>query len=111
MSWFANIVNFLVTGNMPAQWSSQDKKKFLSEVKHFYWDDPYLFKYCPDQIMRRCIPDNEVSSVIKFFHSDTHSHHFSLKKDSCKNLAMWILLACFVQKWILFVKHAKTVKN
>ena len=41
--------------------------KFLNEVKNFYWDDPYLFKYCPDQIFRRCIPDNEVSTVIKFF--------------------------------------------
>ncbi|XP_073307370.1 uncharacterized protein [Primulina huaijiensis] len=58
--WFANIVNFLVTGKMPPQWSSQDKRKFLNEVKNFYWDDPYLFKYCPDQIFRRCIPDNEV---------------------------------------------------
>ncbi|XP_073033861.1 uncharacterized protein [Primulina eburnea] len=68
--WFANIVNFLVTGKMPPQWSSQDKRKFLNEVKNFYWDDPYLFKYCPDQIFRRCIPDNEVSSVIKFCHSE-----------------------------------------
>ncbi|XP_073290374.1 uncharacterized protein [Primulina huaijiensis] len=46
-------------GKMPPQWSSQDKRKFLNEVKNFYWDDPYLFKYCPDQIFRRCIPDNE----------------------------------------------------
>ncbi|XP_073137361.1 uncharacterized protein [Henckelia pumila] len=68
--WFANIVNFLVTNKMPSHWSSQDKNKFLKEVKKFYWDDPYLFKYCPDQIFRRCIPDNEVSSVIKFCHSE-----------------------------------------
>jgi len=46
------------------------KKKFLNEVKNFYWDDPYLFKYCPDQIFQRCIPDNEVISVIKFYHSE-----------------------------------------
>ncbi|XP_073137916.1 uncharacterized protein [Henckelia pumila] len=70
MPWFANIVNFLVTNKMPSHWSSQDKNKFLKEVKKFYWDDPYLFKYCPDQIFRRCIPDNEVSSVIKFCHSE-----------------------------------------
>ncbi|XP_073133493.1 uncharacterized protein [Henckelia pumila] len=68
MPWFANIVNFLVTNKMPSHWSSQDKNKFLKEVKKFYWDDPYFFKYCPDQIFRRCIPDNEVSSVIKFCH-------------------------------------------
>ncbi|KAH9704470.1 hypothetical protein KPL70_011475 [Citrus sinensis] len=59
MPWYANIVNFLVTGKMPLQWNAQEKKKFFVEVKKFYWDDPYLFKYCPDQIFRRCIPDNE----------------------------------------------------
>jgi hypothetical protein len=48
MPWFVNIVNFLATGDLPAHWSTQDKRKFLNEVKFFYWDDPYLFKYCPD---------------------------------------------------------------
>jgi hypothetical protein len=66
MPWFANIVNYPVSGYLPAHWSTQDKRKFLNEVKNFYWDDPYLFKYCSDQIFRRCIPDNEVSSVISF---------------------------------------------
>ena len=44
---------------------TRPKTKFLNEVKNFYWDDLYLFKYCLDQIFRRCISDNEVSSVIK----------------------------------------------
>jgi len=35
-----------------------DKKKFLSEVKNFHWDDPYLFKYYLDQIFWRCILNN-----------------------------------------------------
>ena len=86
MPWYANIVNFIVTGKMPPDWSSQDKKKFLTEVKKFYWDDPYLFKYCPDQIFRRCIPDNEVSSVIKFCHSEACGGHFSSKKTAAKIL-------------------------
>ncbi|XP_026459491.1 uncharacterized protein LOC113360169, partial [Papaver somniferum] len=44
---------------MPSRWSRQDRSKFLAEVKHFLWDDPYLFKYCPDQIIRRCVPNTE----------------------------------------------------
>ncbi|KAL9357291.1 hypothetical protein Peur_050544 [Populus x canadensis] len=72
MPWYANIVNFLVSGQLPAHWSTQDKKKFLNEVKNFYWDDPYLFKYCPDQIFRRCIPDNE------------DSHAFCKTCENCK---------------------------
>jgi len=48
--WFANIVNFLAIWHLSAHWSTQDKKTFLSEVKNFHWDDPYLFKYYLDQI-------------------------------------------------------------
>ena len=64
--WFDN---FLATWDLPAHWSTQDKRKFLNEVRNFNLDDPFLLKYCPDQIFRRCIPNNEVSSVIKFCHS------------------------------------------
>ena len=34
--WFANIVNFLDSGHLPAHWSTLDKRKFLNEVKYFY---------------------------------------------------------------------------
>jgi hypothetical protein len=50
MPWFANFINFLALGDLPAHWSIQEKRKFLNEVKNVYWDDPYIFKYCPDQI-------------------------------------------------------------
>ncbi|CAL2225506.1 unnamed protein product [Prunus armeniaca] len=49
LPWFANIVNFLATGLIPPHWTSQEKKKFMVEVRKFFWNDPYLFKYCPDQ--------------------------------------------------------------
>jgi hypothetical protein len=48
LPWFADIVNYLVTGQMPLHWGRQDKSKFMAMVKYFFWDDPYLFKYCPD---------------------------------------------------------------
>jgi hypothetical protein len=36
MPWFANFVNFLALGYLSAHWSTQDKIKFLNEVKIFY---------------------------------------------------------------------------
>jgi len=86
MPWFANIINFLISGQFPAHWSTQDKRKFLNEVKNFYWDNPYLFKCYPDQIYQRCIPDNEVSSVIKFCHYEAYGGHFSSRKTTAKIL-------------------------
>jgi hypothetical protein len=34
--WFAYIVNYLITSQMPLHWGQQDKFKFFSMVKHFF---------------------------------------------------------------------------
>ncbi len=56
------------------------------EVRKLFWDDPYLFKYCPDQIIRRCVPDHEITSKISFCHSEACGGHFSLRKTAVKIL-------------------------
>uniref|UniRef100_A0A2N9I851 Integrase catalytic domain-containing protein n=1 Tax=Fagus sylvatica TaxID=28930 RepID=A0A2N9I851_FAGSY len=86
LPWYAHIVNYLVKGFIPETWTMQDRRKFFVEVRNFYWDDPYLFKYCPDQILRRCILDNETFSVIKFCHTEACGGHFSVKKTTAKIL-------------------------
>nr|GEW95394.1 reverse transcriptase domain-containing protein [Tanacetum cinerariifolium] len=40
--------NFVVKGM-----SSQQKNKFFKDVKHYFWDDPFLFKISADQVIRR----------------------------------------------------------
>ncbi|XP_057483886.1 uncharacterized protein LOC130770422 [Actinidia eriantha] len=84
--WYADIANYLVTGQIPEHWSPQDKRKFFLEVKKFFFDDPYLFKYCPDQIMRRCVPDSEMNGILSFCHSEACGGHFSTKKTAAKIL-------------------------
>jgi hypothetical protein len=86
LPWYAYIVNYLAVGEIPKDWSTQDKRKFLVEVCNFYWDDPNLFKYCPDKIIRRCVPNDEVISVLKFCHSEACGGHFSIKKTAAKIL-------------------------
>lgn len=44
LPWLVDIANYLVTGTDSKYWGQQDKKKFLVEVRKFFWDDPYLFK-------------------------------------------------------------------
>jgi hypothetical protein len=84
--WFADIVNYLVTNQMSLHWGQQNKLKFLSKVKTFLWDDPYLFKYCPDQIIRRCIPKFDQTDVISFCHDHACGGHFSANKTAAKIL-------------------------
>ena len=45
-----------------------------------------MFKYYSDQILRRCITDNETLSVIKFCHTEACGGHFSVKKITAKIL-------------------------
>jgi hypothetical protein len=86
MGYTEDIVNYLVTDQMPLHWGQQDKFKFLAMVKYFFWDDPYLFKYCPDQIIRRCIPEHDQSNVISFYHDHACGGHFNAKKTAAKIL-------------------------
>ena len=84
--WYADIVNYLVTGQIPPQWTSQQKKKFLADFKKYYFDDPYLFKYCPDQLMRRCVPSDDQIGILTFCHSEVCGGHFSARKIAYKIL-------------------------
>nr|GEW62176.1 reverse transcriptase domain-containing protein [Tanacetum cinerariifolium] len=63
---------------------SQQKKKFFKDVKHYFWDDPYLFRICADQIIRRCVHGKEAYDILKACHEGpTGGHHgvnFTAKK-------------------------------
>ncbi|GKF46959.1 reverse transcriptase domain-containing protein, partial [Tanacetum coccineum] len=57
--WFADYANFH-SGNFNIKgMSTQQKRKFFKDVKHYFWDDPYLFRTCVDQIIRRCVHGQE----------------------------------------------------
>ena len=57
--WYAHIANFLATGELPTDWKAQDKKYFFTKIHSYYWEKPFLFKYWVDQIIRRCVPEEE----------------------------------------------------
>ncbi|KAL0345937.1 UNVERIFIED_CONTAM: hypothetical protein Sradi_4425000 [Sesamum radiatum] len=51
--WYADIVNFLVTSTLPRDLPKARKDKIKSDAKYFVWDNPHLWKFCSDQIIRR----------------------------------------------------------
>nr|GEY73995.1 reverse transcriptase domain-containing protein [Tanacetum cinerariifolium] len=56
--------------------SSQQKSKFFKDVKHYFWDDPFLFKICADQVIRRCVHGQEAIDILKACHyGPTGGHH------------------------------------
>ena len=79
-------MNYLVTGKLHEGWNKHDRDRFLHLVKFYTWDDPYLFKYYSDQIVRRCVPDNEIMSILSFCHNQAYGRHFSGKTTAAKVL-------------------------
>ena len=51
--WYAHIANYLATGELLTDWKAQDKKFFFAKIHSYYWEEPFLYKYCADQIIRR----------------------------------------------------------
>jgi len=84
--WYADIVNYLVAGKIHESWTKNDRDRFFYLLKFFVWDDLYFFKYCYDQIFRRCIPDCDVRSILSFCHDQACGGHFSGRKTATKAL-------------------------
>nr|GEX68864.1 reverse transcriptase domain-containing protein [Tanacetum cinerariifolium] len=68
-SWFADFANYHAGNFIVKGMSSRQQSKFFKDVKHYFWDDPYLFKICADQIIRRCVSGQEAIDILKGCHS------------------------------------------
>ncbi|CAM8981890.1 unnamed protein product [Rhodiola kirilowii] len=84
--WYAPIVNYLVGGKFPPSYSKAQCLKLKHDSKYYVWDDPYLWKIGVDQILRRCIPNDEIASVLSFCHEHACGGHFGPKRTSRKFL-------------------------
>jgi hypothetical protein len=86
LPWYADIVNYLVCKAIPPEMSYQQKKKLIYDSKQYYWDEPYLYKDCSDGVVRRCIPETEISSVIRHCHAGIYGGHAGTMKTQSKIL-------------------------
>ncbi|GKB25883.1 reverse transcriptase domain-containing protein, partial [Tanacetum coccineum] len=74
--WFANIANYQAGNFIVKGMSSQQKKKLFKDVKHYFWNDPYLFRICADQVIRRCVHGQEAVDILTACHNGpTGGHH------------------------------------
>nr|GEW64229.1 reverse transcriptase domain-containing protein [Tanacetum cinerariifolium] len=82
--WFADIANYHAGNFIMKGMSSQQKKKFFKDVKHYFWDDHYLFKICANQVIRRCVHGQKAVDILTACHNGpTEGHHganFTAKK-------------------------------
>nr|GEW63895.1 DNA-directed DNA polymerase [Tanacetum cinerariifolium] len=75
-SWFVDLTNYHAGNFIVKGMSTQQKNKFFKDVKHYFWDDPFLFKICADQVIRRCVNDKEDFEILEACHNGpTGGHH------------------------------------
>ncbi|GKF22594.1 reverse transcriptase domain-containing protein [Tanacetum coccineum] len=74
--WFADYANYHAGNFIVKGMSSQQKNKFFKDVKHYFWDDPCLFKICADQVIRCCVAGQEAIDILKACRSGPTGGHY-----------------------------------
>nr|GEV13469.1 reverse transcriptase domain-containing protein [Tanacetum cinerariifolium] len=74
--WFADFANYHARKFIIKGMTTQQKQIFFKDVKHYFWDDPYLFKTCADQVIRRCVAGQEAVDILTACHSGPTEGHY-----------------------------------
>ncbi|XP_070005678.1 uncharacterized protein [Nicotiana sylvestris] len=87
MPWFADVANYLVSGIVPNEFSSNQRKNLKRDCLGYYWDEPYLFKIFTDGVIRRCVPEEEQLGILEACHSSPYGGHHGRERTSTKLLS------------------------
>ncbi|XP_047181152.1 uncharacterized protein LOC124847653, partial [Vigna umbellata] len=83
--WFDDMTNFKIVGLIPENFKCQ-QKKFLHDAKQFIWDDPFLFKIGADNLLRRCVTNEEAAEILWHYHNSPYGRHFNGERTIAKVL-------------------------
>ncbi|GJX66931.1 reverse transcriptase domain-containing protein [Tanacetum coccineum] len=83
-SWFADYENYHVGNFIVKGMSTQQKNDFFKDVKHYFWDDPFLFKTCADQVIWRCVSGQEAVDILTACDITKDAHELVKNCDSCQ---------------------------
>ncbi|XP_073120723.1 uncharacterized protein [Henckelia pumila] len=99
LPWFADFANFLSCGVMPPDLNHHQRKKFFHDVNFYLWDDPFVYKKCSDQVIRRCVDEAEAKEILEQCHSAPYGGHFGATRTAAKAVklddALWAYRTAF----------------
>ncbi|GJR86711.1 reverse transcriptase domain-containing protein [Tanacetum coccineum] len=100
--WFADFTNYLVADIIPKGMTYQQKNKFFSNLKHYFWEEPYLFKVCSDGMIKRCISGPETRTILDQCHHRPTGGHYGPNVTAKKVLDLGFY-------WSTIIKEAHTL--
>nr|GEU48343.1 reverse transcriptase domain-containing protein [Tanacetum cinerariifolium] len=75
-SWFADFANYHAGKYIIKGMMSQQKQKNFKDARHYFWDDPYLFRTYPNQIIQRCVAGKEAIGILNACYSGPTGGHY-----------------------------------
>ncbi|GJS32362.1 reverse transcriptase domain-containing protein [Tanacetum coccineum] len=76
--WYADYANYLASRILPFRSTRQEKQKFFSDLRHYFWDEPFLFKQCADRIIQRCVAGDVATQILRHCHSGPSGGHHGI---------------------------------
>ncbi|GJT93021.1 reverse transcriptase domain-containing protein [Tanacetum coccineum] len=99
--WFADFANYLVSDIIPKGMTYQQKNKSFFDLKHYFWEEPYLFKVCSDGMIRRCVSSQDTQTILEQCHHEPTGGHYGQNTTAKK-----VLDSAFY--WPIIIKEAHT---
>ena len=84
--WYADIANYLSSGQLPPSMTSKEKKKIIKQSARHTWVNGDLFYTGYDLIIRRCVRQDEILDILKACHDEPCGGHFADKRTAYKIL-------------------------
>ena len=83
---YADYANFIVSKFLPPNFTYQQRKKFFYDLRHYFWDDPHLYKEGVDGIIRHCVLEYEQEEILRKYHNSPYGGHHDGDKTAHKVL-------------------------
>ena len=111
---YADLVNVKLCGVLPPGLYHQQRKKFLSDTRYYIWEEPLLYKLCGDGVYKRCLPEDEVESVLYHCHAATYGGHFGVEKAIAKVLQVgfyWPIMFKDARDFVMTCNKCQQIGN
>jgi hypothetical protein len=114
LPWYADYANFIVSEYLPPTFTAEKRRKLFYDLRHYFWDDPHLYKEGVDGIMRRCVLEYEQQEILRKCYGSAYGGHHARDKTAQKVLQSgfyWPTLFKDARKYVLSCDECQRVGN